>query len=263
MRTRTRTVLSVPIEREGTLPLAFPDDLRFPDALVGEFLERDTDAGDTVLDPFAGFGTVLRVAADLERRAYGLEYDAEKVTYARERLEAVSDGDSNSGAGVYSGSDSDSNAEPESTSPPTPTLRHGDALEFSSYDLPEFDYCFTSPPFATDGTTVDPLRDYAGESDYETYLEDLQDVFTQVSRRMRPGGRVVLEVSNLKHDGEVTTLAWDVADSVGEVLDFQGEVIVAWEGDETDGYGETDEGIYGYGYDHSYCLVFEAVEDGS
>ncbi|MCU4742277.1 DNA methyltransferase [Natronoglomus mannanivorans] len=259
MRTRTRTVLSVPIEREGTLPLAFPDDLRFPEALVREFIERDTDAGDTVFDPFAGFGTVLRVAADLDRRAYGLEYDAEKVTYARERLEAATEGGSDSNL------NSDSSSETEAPESPISTLHHGDALELSSYDLPEFDYCFTSPPFATDGTTVDPLRDYAGESDYETYLEDLQDVFAQVNRRMRPGGRVVLEVSNLKHDGEVTTLAWDVADSVGEELEFQGEVIVAWEGDETDGYGEEDDGIYGYGYDHSYCLVFEAegTESGS
>src|SRR5438128_1140398 len=65
-------------------------------------------------------------------------------------------------------------------------------------------------------------------------------------RRMPPGAVAVIEVSNLKHPRQVTPLAWDIAAAVGEVLRFEGEVVVDWDPS------------YGWGYDHSYCLVFSA-----
>jgi hypothetical protein len=52
-----------------------------------------------------------------------------------------------------------------------------------------------------------------------------------------------LEVANLKSEKQVTTLAWDVGREISKVLRFEGEVVVCWD-------------KYGYGYDHSYCLVF-------
>lgn len=63
---------------------------------------------------------------------------------------------------------------------------------------------------------------------------------------MRPAGTVVLEVANLKVGGQVTTLAWDIAQELSQVLRFEGGVIVCWD-------------KYGYGYDHSYCLVYSAL----
>jgi hypothetical protein len=59
---------------------------------------------------------------------------------------------------------------------------------------------------------------------------------------MTPGATAVVEIANLKHPSGVTTLAWDVARVLADVLPFQGEVVVDWEPS--------------YGYDHSYCLVF-------
>lgn len=61
---------------------------------------------------------------------------------------------------------------------------------------------------------------------------------------MKCGVRAVIEASNLKHSGRVTTLAWDIAASVSTVLRFEGEIVVCWDGE------------YRYGYDHSYWLVF-------
>jgi hypothetical protein len=63
----------------------------------------------------------------------------------------------------------------------------------------------------------------------------------------------------MRYDGDVTTLAWDVADAVTESFYFEGEVVVGWEGKEQN---ERDGGSYGYGYDHSYCLVFGTGESG-
>lgn len=73
----------------------------------------------------------------------------------------------------------------------------------------------------------------------------MKSIYRQVNARLKPSGHAVIEVSNLKHeDGSLTTLAWDIAREVSEVLRFVGEIVVTWENG------------YGYGYDHSYCLVF-------
>ena len=54
----------------------------------------------------------------------------------------------------------------------------------------------------------------------------------------------VVEVSNLKRPGRVTTLAWDVIRVISQVLHFAGEVVVA------------REPTHAFGYDHSYCMIF-------
>jgi site-specific DNA-methyltransferase (cytosine-N4-specific) len=45
----------------------------FPDELPSRCVLVSTDPGDVVLDPFAGSGTTIRVAADLDRCAVGLD----------------------------------------------------------------------------------------------------------------------------------------------------------------------------------------------
>jgi len=98
-----------------------------------------------------------------------------------------------------------------------------------------------------------PFENYAGESTYADYLDDVEQAFDRVQGVLAPGAAVVVDVVNMKHEDNVTTLAWDVADRVAESFRFDGEVVVTREGD---GYPDRD-GSYGYGFDHSYCLVFE------
>lgn len=126
-------------------------------------------------------------------------------------------------------------------------LLHGDARRLLDYDLPSFAFSMTSPPFMTRDEIDDPLSDYRTRGrGYYAYLDDLRNVYAQLRQRMQPAGVVVLEVANLKIGGVLTTLAWDVAEQVARVLHFDGEVVVCWD-------------RYGYGYDHSYCLVFSAI----
>lgn len=193
------------------------DDVRYPESLVRCFLQEYTQPGDLVFDPFAGFGTTLVAAQGLGRLGYGLEVDAAKVSYACSRLR-----------------------QPEN-------LLHGDARRLLDYELPNFAFSMTSPPFMTRDEIDDPLTDYHLKGHgYRAYLDDLRLVYAQLRQRMQPAGRVVLEVSNLKIGGVLTTLAWDVAEQVSRVLHFEGEVVVCWD-------------HYGYGYDHSYCLVFSVL----
>jgi DNA modification methylase len=57
-----------------------------PLPLVNGFIDRHTQPGDLVLDPFAGSGTTLRSAKDMGRRAIGVESDEAWCEVAVRRL---------------------------------------------------------------------------------------------------------------------------------------------------------------------------------
>jgi SAM-dependent methyltransferase len=238
-----QTFLTLPYEKPLALPPPWDGhDPRTPPAFVRHFLTEYTDSGDTVFDPFAGFGTTLTVAEELDRVGVGVEFERERVEFVRDRLSG--DGDS----------DTDSR------------IRQGDVLSLDATDLPAADCCLTSPPFATRGIDRNPFENYASEGDYDDYLTDLGTAFGNVADCLRPGGSLLVDVSNLKSDAEVTTLAWDVADVLRDDprLDFRGEVVVGWDAVESataqNAASPEREGAFGYGYDHSYCLVFERPE---
>lgn len=58
----------------------------FPDALPEWFIKLFTQEGDTVLDPFAGSGTTLKVAQNLNRNSAGIEIVPEYVTLIESKI---------------------------------------------------------------------------------------------------------------------------------------------------------------------------------
>lgn len=221
-----RTTLHLTYDHPTPLPERFGDDVRMPPVLARRLVSEFAAHGDRVLDPFAGFGTTLAVAERLDRKAWGVEYDRDRAAYARDHLE-----------------------HPE-------RLLHGTATDIPDR-VPTVDCIVTSPPYMHESDTRDPLQDYAGESDYETYLETLGDVFAALGSRLHRDGRLVLEAANLKHAGRTTTFAWDLVDTIRGLPGFRfaGEHVVSWDGE------DSADGVYGYGYDHSYVLVFEYEVD--
>ena len=176
-----------------------------------------TQEGHIVLDPFAGYGTTLLVAERMGRIPFGVEINEEKVHYVRGKL-----------------------SRPEN-------LIQGDARFLAEIGLPTIDFSMTSPPYTSPDDADDPFADYRSKSHgYTAYLRDIRSIYGQLRKKMRPAGTVVLEIANIKRNGRVTTLAWDVAQEISQVLRFEGEVVVCWD-------------KYGYGYDHSYCLVYSAL----
>lgn len=198
------------------LPSVFQDDdVRYPESLVEHFLEEYTHVGDVIFDPFAGFGTTLLVAERMGRIPLGVEIEQNRVDFVRSKL-------SNSG-----------------------NIIQGDSRVLATIDLPAIDFSITSPPYMTKNNHPEnPFTGYKAKGKgYKAYLRDIHSIYEQLRKHMKSTGMVVVEVSNLKVDGQVTTLAWDIGQEISQVLHFNGEVIVCWD-------------KYGYGYDHSYCLVF-------
>jgi len=58
----------------------------FPIALPSKCIELFTHKGELVLDPFAGIGTTLVAAKDLERNAVGFDLNKKYVAYSNKRL---------------------------------------------------------------------------------------------------------------------------------------------------------------------------------
>ncbi|MHA1245194.1 MAG: DNA methyltransferase [Candidatus Heimdallarchaeota archaeon] len=221
-----KTFIILPMIKEREIPEKFRnDDNRYPESLVKYFLKNYTNVGDKILDVFAGLGTTLLVAEEMKREAVGIEFNEARYNYIKPLLK---------------------NSE---------HFIHGDALLLDEYKLPLCDFCLTSPPYMPKSDSVNPFTNCETETSYEQYLEDIKTIFSKIKKIMKPNSYVVSEVSNLKINNELTTLAWDIGKAISEVLHFEGEIIVSW----TSSKMYTEEPTYGYGYDHSYCLIYKNI----
>ena len=91
-----------------------------------------------------------------------------------------------------------------------------------------------------------PLRgEMRQDNCYAKYLDDLLTVAKSAKGLLKDEKYLIVEVSNLVGNAGVTTLAWDIARLFMSEFVFIKEKIIHW----SDGYG--------YGYDHSYCLIFK------
>lgn len=177
------------------------EDIHFPEALVRSVLEEFTSPRDVVLDPFAGHGTTLVVAEQMGRVGIGVELLPERAALIRRRLNGVG------------------------------RVIEGDARNLADFGLESVDLCLTSPPYMS---AVDhpqnPLTAYRTlDGSYQTYLDELGQVFTAVGHLLRPGGHLVINAANIQTSNVVTPLAWDIARAVAPHLSFRGETYLYWD----------------------------------
>ena len=196
---KVQTWLPLSQGNKQVLPSRFHRDahVRAADSLVEYCIKEYSKDGQVVFDPFAGYGTMLFIAEELGRSGYGIEYSKEKAEYVQGLLE-----------------------HPE-------RMINGDSRKLLEYDLPMIDLCLTSPPYTNASDTENPFVDYRQKGfDYPSYLQEMGNIFSQVAQKMNPSGRLVIEASNLKKNGQVTTLAWDIALEVSKTFHFDGETAI-------------------------------------
>jgi DNA modification methylase len=201
-------------DMDGSLePLDYdgPTFFRFPMALAERVVTAYSAPGDWVLDPFCGFGTTLVAAQQLGRQAVGIEKDRRRGQWAASRI----------------------------TPPSRVTI--GDVREVAMNQLPSISLLFTSPPYTT-------FRDW-DEEGFAAYFDDLRVIFETLAPALSSSAKVVVEMSNVRTEQGVRTVAWDAAKVLAEIFQFEGEVVRCNTGPEPAGPG----------YQHSYLLLFAAI----
>jgi hypothetical protein len=197
-QTRHDAFITLPWRIEQPPPPWEGSAIQYPESLVRHFLREFTQRGDRVLDPFAGLGTTLRVAEEMGRVPYGMEYDARRHEWAAGPLKHWVN------------------------------VRRGDSRKLAAQNFPKMDFCLTSPPFMPRTHRWNPLAGgNPADAGYAVYLRQMTAVFRQVAGIMKRNAPVVVQIDNVP--GRVfTPLVRDVGGAIARALRPDGEIIVAW-----------------------------------
>jgi DNA modification methylase len=201
---------------------------KFPESLCQEFIEFFTKPGELVLDPMTGTGSALIGALRAGRRAVGIELIPKYAEISRERLEKEKE------------------AQRSLFTNPGEAGRVivGDARDTATLVTEPVDYVLTSPPYwdmlrrsgfetqrrrradtALDVWYSDDPQDLGNVAEYEEFLDQLLGVYRAVAEVMRPKAYATIIVKNVKKDGRMYPLAWDLGKRVGEFLALRDEKI--------------------------------------
>lgn len=165
-----------------------PTQVRFPETLVEPLIQRFSAPGQVVLDPFAGYGTTLKVAERLGRRGIGFEPDSDIFDFAMKQLN------------------------------PKCRLINDVAENCKDYSLPPVDLLLCSPPIIGSHRTLD--------EELNAYLSRMGFLFTAFKPLLRPGARLLIEtVNKYMPDGSVMPLAFHVGILLASLFRFQGELV--------------------------------------
>jgi DNA modification methylase len=196
--------------------------VRYSEKLAKEVILQFTQKGDKILDPFAGFGTILLVAEKLGRIPYGIEYEQARVEYIKNQ--------------VYS----------KNPVRAQKNIIIGSALDIDKYALPKFDFCMTSPPYMRSFDAENPFSNYTKKGSYSKYLHDIKVIFTKIKLLMKKNSFIIIEISNTFGEGKpMTPLAWDVGKELSTIFFLEREIIHC-----------AKEGNPSQGTNHSYLLIF-------
>lgn len=219
-----KTFIHMQHKEPPILPSKFIEDGRMDFGLVEYLINSYSNIGDLVFDPFAGYGTTLLLAHRLNRIPFGFEKNPDKFSYCIDLLN------------------------------PNCQIINDDFMNHMSSKYPEMDLCITSPTYAWKNVGCNPFTGNTTNY-YDEYLDCIYKYFSHLSQFMKNNGHIIVEVSNIEWNDQVTPMAWDIGKTISVIpnLRFCKELIVTWESENT-GFGG---GTYGFGYDHSYCLIYK------
>ena len=221
-----------------------------PESLAADFISFFTKPGDWVLDPFLGTGSVLVAAKDNQRHGVGIELYPYFASFAEKRLSTLR-GDVSS------------------------LVLQGDSREvlarIKAMKLPPFSLCLTSPPYwsqlgmSTERTrdrkdknlkTVygKDRRDFGNIQDYNLFLEEQTQLFSQVYDLTKRGGHLVVITNNVYKRGRLYPLAFDTFKQLGEKWVPKDEKIWCQDNKELIPFGMWTAWVGNRS--HHYCLIF-------
>lgn len=231
-------------EERAADPSADNHPATFSPTMISNFISFFTKEGESVFDPFMGIGTTLVAARRTNRIGFGVELNPDFFSTALKRCPEYR-------ANMWNSS-----------------IEH-----FNIESLPAIDFSISSPPYwdvlnrstkdfrkkrenrDLKSTYSDEDDDLGNISEYSEFISRLVDVYIKVGSRLRPKGFLVVIVKNVKKDGKLFPLAWDLAKELSEHFELKDERI--WIQDKV--------ALAPYGYPHSwtsnilhhYCLVFQ------
>jgi DNA modification methylase len=169
----------------------------YPIALPSHFIKLFTHQGELVIDPFAGIGTTLLAARDLDRNAVGFDLKEDYTEYSKKRLEQTA---------------------LSPTSQQIPIC--DDALNIANYvEENSVSLCVTSPPYANmlnhrrlnksirgnarENKHFLKVQQYSnnprdlGQMNHEEYAQALTEIYKRIFPLVRPKGHVVINVNDV------------------------------------------------------------------
>jgi DNA modification methylase len=193
----------------------------FPVQLCEKLIKIYTkNNGEIILDPFVGVGSTMIAARNLNRSGIGVDLNADYVKIAKERLFQVNLMDNkDTQIQLYAG---DSRTVLKKLAP---------------YSV---DLCINSPPYwdilnqrrTADGRDSknysDSESDIGNIQDYQKFLSQLKEIYSEVFRVMKPNKRCCVVVMDIRKKDQFYPLHMDIT-KVMEEIGFELEELVIWD----------------------------------
>ena len=232
---------------------------KYPETLAQGFIEFFTKRGMNVLDPMVGTGSTLVACARSGRNGYGIELNERYASIASQVVK-------NELAQLTLFSEI-----------PKIEVFNDDSNNVEKINIPRIDYCITSPPYwdmlkvqgaktqktrrETTGLDVyysDSPNDLGNVEDYDQFLELLVEIYRKVYNVMRDRAYITIIVKNVKKQGKIYPLAWDLGKEVGRFFTLKDEKIWCQDNQSLAPFGMGNAWVSNTF--HHYCLNFRKEE---
>jgi DNA modification methylase len=213
-----RDVVKTSEERATKHPALFPQEL--VEKLIRLYLR---DPGSKVLDPFMGMGSTVLASMNQGMKGIGFDLSAEFVTKAKERVVAFK------GSSI------------PDTVVIKPDIHNKDSRNISkTIEVESIDLVVTSPPYwdilnqkrTADGKVIrnysNDLEDLGNIPDYDLFLSDLKDIYSEVYKVMKPGARCIAVVMDIRKKDKFYPLHEDQSRIMREI-GFELDEYVIWD----------------------------------
>ncbi len=215
----------------------------FSPTMVSDFIRFFTKNNMNVLDPFAGIGSTLVACDRTNRIGYGIEVNPKFAEIISSRTTSKQ------------------------------TIIVGSALDIDKMNLPQIDYCITSPPYWNMLHKIDVNQkarvkkglatrysdlenDLGNIQDYDEFMKALLLIFEKVFEVLKPKGYLTIITQNIIDKSIMIPFAWDLAIKLTTKKKYVLKKEKIWCQDHKNLYP------FGYPYSwvsnthHHYCLVF-------